>query len=94
MKISEKFTGNTNANEIIYQHGNKLARLGYQYVISFDTYLGDLPELVVDGSSLKGTNASVTIFSCNKHENQKLTIDSGDGNAIAGSFSISYHNQL
>ena len=70
--------GQTKANGSIYQHGTKGARLGYQYIILFDTYLGHIPELRVDRSKLLGTNPKVNVTTYNENEKmQLLTISSG-----------------
>ena len=79
----------------IFEQGTngKGHRLGYQYIVDFDSNLGDLPALVVDGTGLSpdnstNTNASVAVLNCDWYVMQTITTSALD--QIAGSFYIRF----
>merc|ERR1719502_276402 len=66
----------------LYKHG----KAGYQYIITFDSNLGDLPDLsvlstLVDSS---GADAKVKLTACNSREEQ--VVDTSASTSINGTF--------
>jgi hypothetical protein len=50
--LSSPYMGKSSPSVSIYQHRLPLNQKGYQYIVSFDVVLGDLPKLGVDGLHL------------------------------------------
>jgi hypothetical protein len=86
--LSVPYTGSTSSQASIYQHGEAGNRKGYQYIISFDHSLGDLPPLSVNGTLLTGSDASVRVVSCDKNRIFDIEIATVDNSALSGFFSI------
>lgn len=69
--LDSPYTSDTETGCILFRQGNVLSGVsGYQYVITFDSNVGDLPALTVDGSGLSvssgedgnKTSATVSLF--------------------------------
>ena len=77
--LSSPYIGETDDATNIYQHGSSHSnRNGYQYIVSFDSILGDMPSLGVDGSLLEGDDATIEVTSCDWNIRQTLHA-TGDG---------------
>ncbi len=50
--LSLPYLGKSSPSASIYQHGLPLNRKGYQFIVSFNVVLGDLPKMGVDGLRL------------------------------------------
>lgn len=70
--LSSPYLGKSEPSAKIYQHGSPQSCLGYQYIVSFDAVLGDLPTLSVHGTLLDGDDAVVEITSCDWNIHQRL----------------------
>merc|ERR1711871_553906 len=67
----------------IYKHDKH----GHQYIIEFDSNLGDLPALKVTKGSLNGTDAAVKVTACDLGHYQVVTsFCRGDGCSLNGTF--------
>ena len=91
--LSSPYLGKSSSSASIYQHGLPLKRRGYQYIVSFDAVLGDLQNLVVDGTLLKGDEANVELTSCDWNINQSLELHSTSSSPIGGYFYLVYGNE-
>ena len=91
--LSSPYLGKSDPSAKIYQHGLPHNRLGYQYIVSFDAVLGDLPSLTVDGALLDGDNANVGIVSCDWNIHQRLDILPTSVVSIGGYFYLVYKNE-
>jgi len=71
--LSSPYIGESDLASNVYQHGSSpLNRNGYQYIVSFDSILGDLPSLDVDGTLLEGDDATIEVTSCDWNVHQNL----------------------
>jgi len=71
--LSSPYLGESDDASTVYQHGSSpLNRNGYQYIVSFDSILGDLPSLDVDGTLLEGDDATIEVTSCDWNVHQNL----------------------
>ena len=91
--LSSSYKGESQSSVNIYQHGTKLNRNGYQYIVAFDSTLGDIPQLNVDGSLLEGNESSIRITSCDTNENQMLNFLPESSSPIGGDFYLIYDNE-
>ena len=100
LTLSSVYFGPTSNSTMFYEHGVDMRgqRNGYQYVVEFDSNLGDLAALIVDGSNLKPNNLSTTaaanhnatasIVSCDWYVEQKIRTSAAA--QIGGSFYIRF----
>ena len=88
--LSSIFSLKSNDSLQIFEEGLRGDRRGYQYVIEYDSSLGDVPAPEIVSHSLTGSNAEVKVISCNDNEFQKLIIYE----SLEGSFSLFYGNEV
>ena len=88
--LSSSFTGQSSVSANIYQHGLPQNRKGYQYIVSFDSLLGDVPPIGVDGSLLEGVDAKVELTSCDLNVHQSIQIHSTSSTPVSGHFYLVY----
>jgi hypothetical protein len=84
--LSSPYSLDTNTAVSVYTH----PRSGYQYIVTFESNLGDLPALEVDGTLLfdvLNMNASVTVTSCDLLTYQ--VVRTSAASAIGGTFYLS-----
>jgi len=86
--LSRPYDGPNNSTASVFQHGSPSFRLGYQYIVSFNSNLGDIEPLSIDGSTLTGANAYANVISCNENIHQTVTILGGD--TLAGYYYLTY----
>lgn len=86
--LSRPYDGPNNSTASVFQHGSPSFRLGYQYIVSFNSNLGDIKPLSIDGSTLTGANAYANVISCNENIHQTVTILGGD--TLAGYYYLTY----
>jgi len=91
--LSSSYLGESKSSANIYQHDVKLNRKGYQYIVTFDPTLGDVPELNVDGTLLEGNNASVQVFSCDENVHQMLRFSPSSLSSVEGHFYLAYKEE-
>jgi copper chaperone CopZ len=91
--LSSSYMGKSQSSANIYQHGTKFNRLGYQYVVTFDPTLGDLPKLHADGTLLEGDKASVKVISCDANVHQVLRFSPLSSSSVEGQFYLTYKNE-
>jgi hypothetical protein len=82
--ISSGYTGSTSSRVPLYSN----ARDAYQYIISFDSNLGDIPAMTVDASNLKENNIAsfAYVTACDQYITQLVQTTSSS--AISGTFSL------
>ncbi|KAL7538362.1 hypothetical protein ACHAXR_010787, partial [Thalassiosira sp. AJA248-18] len=88
--LSSPYLGEPSSSSNIYQHGSSQNRKGYQYIVSFDAVLGDLPRLDVDGTLLKGADAQIEVTSCNWNVHQSIRTHAKSPTPIEGYFYLTY----
>ena len=91
--LSSSYLGESQSSANIYQHGTKLNRHGYQYIVTFDPTLGDVPEMHVDGTLLEGKDASVQVISCDKNVHQILRFLPLPSSSVEGHFYLAYKDE-
>ena len=94
--LSSSYLGESHPAANVYQHGSRFNRNGYQYIVTFDPTLGDIPQLSVDGALLEGIDPSIDIISCDLNVHQKLQFslaESSSSSAIEGHFYLSYQDE-
>lgn len=90
--LSSSFWGQSSESSNIYQHGLSQNRRGYQYIVSFDSLLGDVPNIGVDGKLLEGDDAKIELTSCDWNVNQSLKVKSTSSSLADGYFYLVYGN--
>ncbi|GMH48108.1 hypothetical protein TL16_g00218 [Triparma laevis f. inornata] len=97
MTVSGAYSGaSATGVDMLYQDVATGTYKGYQYIVTFDSNLGDLEALTVDSTSLTGAGADVTVTSCNWYVYQTVTTDStgADPNGdIGGTFYLAYNGE-
>ena len=88
--LSAPFTGESDASSNVYQHGSPQNRKGYQYILSFDAVLGDLPKMDVSGALLEGNDAMIEVISCDWNVHQNLRTHATSTAIIEGYFYLAY----
>ena len=88
--LSSSYLDESQSSANFYQHGTKLNRNGYQYIVAFDPTLGDLPQLHVDGTLLEGNEFSIEVISCDVNVHQMLHFSSS---SAEGHFYLVYKNE-
>ena len=88
--LSSPFLGDSDASSSIYQHGSHRNRNGYQYIVTFDHVLGDVPSLDVNGALLEGDAANVEVTSCDWNVYQTLRTHATGSSPIEGYFYLAY----
>lgn len=91
--LSSPFIGETDGSASIYQHGTLSDRRGYQYVVSFDPTIGDIPELLVDGTLLEGDDAKIEVTSCDWNLSQSLHLHAYGPDVVDGYFFLKYGHE-
>jgi len=91
--LSSPYLGESDASANIYQHGTSQNRKGYQYIISFDAVLGDLPKLGVNGNLLEGDDANIKVTSCDWNVYQSLRTQATSSSPIEGYFYLTYGDE-
>ncbi len=88
--LSSSFLGQSSESSTIYQHGSSRNRKGYQYIVSFDAVLGDIPPVRLDGSLLEGDDAKVEVTACDRNVHQRIQIHSTSSSPVDGYFYLAY----
>eukprot|EP00804_Cyclotella_cryptica_P021433 CCRYP_005783-RA/>CCRYP_005783-RA protein AED:0.00 eAED:0.00 QI:831/1/1/1/1/1/3/2372/6166 len=88
--LSSPYLGESETAAAIFQHGSTHRRTGYQYIVSFDSILGDFPRLLVNGALLEGDEARVEVTSCDWNVSQNLRIDAMGPSIVSGHFYLNY----
>ena len=91
--LSSPYTGDSNDFATLYQHGSRFNRKGYQYIVSFDSDLGDFPSLAVDGALLEGQDAAIKMTSCDWNLSQKLELFATGPDMVFGHFDLEYRGE-
>ena len=91
--LSSPFMGESEEFAALFQHGSLSNRKGYQYIVSFDSDLGDFPSLSVDGSLLEGQNAAIKVTSCDRNVSQKLELLATGPDMVVGHFYLQYRGE-
>ena len=91
--LSSPYLEESNASSNIYQHGSSQNRKGYQYIVSFDDVLGDLPKLGVNGALLEGDDANIEVTSCDWNVHQSLRTHATSSSPIEGYFYLAYGDE-
>ena len=93
VSLSSPYLGESDEVATLYQHGSVSNRGGYQYIISFDPTLGDVPALQVDGTLLEGVNANIGVTSCDWNISQELRLHTTGSENVDGNFYLTYRGQ-
>ena len=91
--LSSSYLGESQSSANIYQHGTKHNRNGYQYIVTFDPTLGDVPALQLDGTLLEGNDASVQVISCDENVHQILHFLPLSSSTVEGHFYLAYKDE-
>ncbi|KAL9189871.1 hypothetical protein ACHAXT_009546 [Thalassiosira profunda] len=91
--LSSPYLGDSDSSLSIYQHGSPGNRLGYRYIVAFDSALGDLPQMEVDGALLDGDDATIEVISCDWNVHQSLRTHAAGTTPIDGHFSLLYGDE-
>eukprot|EP00970_Alexandrium_tamarense_P002964 scaffold427_cov103-Alexandrium_tamarense.AAC.19 len=91
--LSSSYLGESDTSASIYQHGTPLNRKGYQYIVSFDSSLGDLPAMQVDGDLMDGDDATIQVTSCDWNVRQSLQLYATAIAPIEGHFYLTYKGE-
>ncbi|CAM9773581.1 unnamed protein product, partial [Ectocarpus sp. 13 AM-2016] len=91
--LDSPYGGDTESNCEMFRQG--MAGSGassYQYVVTFDSNVGDLPALTVDGTGLTdasfGNETNAEVISCNWHRRQTVSISADTD--VSGYFVVEY----
>ncbi|CAM9800578.1 unnamed protein product [Ectocarpus sp. 6 AP-2014] len=91
--LDSPYGGDTESNCEMFRRG--MAGSGassYQYVVTFDSNVGDLPALTVDGTGLTdtsfGNETKAEVISCNWHRRQTVSISADTD--VSGYFVVEY----
>jgi hypothetical protein len=91
--LSSPYLGETDESASIYQHGTLSDRRGYQYIVSFDSTIGDIPKMLVDGTLLEGDGAKVEVTSCDWNLSQSLHLHAPGPDVVDGYFYLKYGHE-
>ncbi|KDO30965.1 hypothetical protein SPRG_04153 [Saprolegnia parasitica CBS 223.65] len=87
--LSSPYSGPTSETTDLYVH----SLMGYAYVVTFDSNLGDVPAIAADSSALSTSNgvgtASIVVTACTANYTQQLQTTATS--PIGGTFFISFH---
>lgn len=91
--LDAPYGGDTEPDCELFRHGTAgSGASSYQYIVTFDSNVGDLPALTVDGSGLLdasyGNDTTAEVVSCNWHRRQTVSI-SADSD-VTGYFVVEY----
>lgn len=93
IRLTSAFGGESDSAATVYEHGIIGDRSGYQYIISFDSILGDIKSLSTNGDHLTGSNAGVKITSCDRNVHQTITTHTVE-ESIDGIFYLIYKGDI
>jgi hypothetical protein len=96
--LSSAYWGSSASNVQVYEQGSNAMgrRLGYQYIITFDSNLGDLPSILVDDTQLTDNliaNATASVLACNWHQYQIIETSSAYGYDVNGTFYLEFNGE-
>jgi len=94
--LDHPYQAASGTNTSMFRQGSKGSVRGYQYIIQFDSSVGDLPALVVDGSALTsgsgGGNTTVAeVTACDWNRRQTIVLSAMS--PINGSFYLEYQGK-
>ena len=85
--LSAPYSGPTASSVPLYYHGKD----GYQYIVTFDSNLGDLPALSATATNTLYENnrtSSVYVTACDQYHTQLVTTSSSGSSPMNGSFAL------
>lgn len=98
--LSSAYMGESDSTAAIYGQSLHGPPFGFQYIVSFDSTVGDIESLEVDGENLDGGNdeTTISVTSCDHHVYQPIETHAHDSNSedpgalpsISGTFYLSY----
>jgi hypothetical protein len=92
MVLSSMYQGSSRNDAKVFKQDVSNYGYGYQYIITFDSNLGDLSSLSAK-SSLTGAGAAVSVYSCDWNVYQTIQLSTSDNAQISGTFYLEYNGE-
>lgn len=86
--LSAPYLGRTSSQAFIYKRESRGHQSLYQYIISFDPALGDVPSIILNGNLSAGSSVQAKVISCDQNEMFEIELATTENNALSGSYII------
>jgi len=91
--LSSAYLGETETTATAYMRNVAGSEFGYQYIVTFDSNLGDLSAMTVATTNLGGSNKLVEVTACTWHQHQTVTTSVAAAGTIGGTFYLTYNGE-